>query len=207
MNLNAGERRGLCEAAAVMAVGGLNVLAETAVHAKGPFIAAAAAGCLVYLAYRISREPGLWKAWGFRLDSLRPALREASLVGALALAVMVPYGFLRGHFPPPPSFWAVVALYPLWGLAQQFLLNALLARNLRPLLGARLTVFIAAALFSLAHAPDWPLMGLTLAIGLPWVWIYLRHPNLWVLGIWHGILGAASWYGVLGRDAVRALLG
>jgi len=200
-------RRALFEAGAVIGAGALNFLVETAEGAKGPFVAVAAAGWLSYLIGRVRREPGLWKDWGFRLDNLRPALREVSLVGAAALAVIVPFGFLRGHFPPPPSFWAVIALYPVWGLAQQFLLNALLARNLRPFLPHRAVVLLAAALFSLAHAPDWPLMGLTFAIGLPWVWIYERHPNLWVLGLWHGILGAAAWYGVLGRDAMKAWMG
>ena len=200
-------RRALFEAGAVIGAGALNFLVETAEGAKGPFVAAAAAGWLIYLLNRVRREPGLWKAWGFRSDNLVPALRETSLIGLAALAFMVPFGFQHGHFPPPPSFWTIAALYPVWGLAQQFLLNALLARNLRPFLGDRATVLAAAALFALAHAPDWPLVGLTLAIGLPWVWIYLRHPNLWVLGFWHGILGATAWYGVLGRDALKALAG
>lgn len=191
-------RRARLEGGAVVAVAGLNFIAEAA-GMKGPLVALAAAGWLAYLLARLRRDPGLWRAWGFRRDTLGPALRAASLVGAAALVFIVPFGFWRGQFPPPPSFWAVVALYPLWGLAQQFLLNALLARNLRPFLGDRATILAAAALFSLAHAPDWPLMGLTFAIGLPWVWIYLRHPNLWVLGFWHGLLGTAAWYGVLGR--------
>jgi membrane protease YdiL (CAAX protease family) len=200
------ERRGLWEAATVIATSAANFLAETVWHAKGPVVAAAAAGWLIYLLGRVRREPDLWRDWGFRTDNLGASLREASLAGAAALALIVPFAFWRGHFPPPPSFWAVAALYPLWGLAQQFLLNALLARNLRPFLGDRAVVLTAAAFFSLAHAPDWPLMGLTFAIGLPWVWLYLRRPNLWVLGLWHGLLGAAAWYGVLGRDALGALL-
>jgi hypothetical protein len=200
-------RRGYAEAAAVIATAALNFLAETAEGAKGPFLALACTGWLAYLVFRLRREPGLWRTWGFRRDTLGRCGAEASLVGAAALALIVPFAVWRGHFPPPPSFWVIAALYPVWGLAQQFLLNALLVRNLRPFLGAPATVAVGAALFSLAHAPDWPLMGLTFAIALPWVWIYLRHPNLWVLGIWHGILGAAAWYGVLGRDALNALAG
>ncbi len=184
----------------------LNILGESTPRAKGPLVALMAAGWLAYLVHRVRREPSLWQAWGFRTDNLLPALGEASLLGAAALASIVPFGLDRGHFPPPPSFWAVLALYPLWGLAQQFLLQALLARNLRPFLGAGV-VPAAAALFSLAHAPDLPLMGLTFAAGLAWTWLYRRRPNLWVLGMWHGVLGAAAWYGVLGRDAWSALGG
>lgn len=199
---NGERRRALLETAAVIATSVVNFLAETAEGAKGPFLVLAVGGWLMYLLIRLYREPGLWRDWGFRTDTLRPAMHWSSLVGLGALALIVPFAFWRGHFLPPPSFWAVAALYPLWGLAQQFLLNAILARNLRPFLGDRATVLAAAALFSLAHAPDWPLMGLTFAIGLPWVWVYLRQPNLWALGFWHGLLGAAAWYGVLGRDVL-----
>jgi membrane protease YdiL (CAAX protease family) len=201
-----GRTRALLEAGAVAAGAGLNFLGESIPHAKGPLVGLMVGAWLAYLAGRVRRDPGLWREWGFRADNLLPALGEASLLGAAALAAIVPYGLHRGHFPPPASFWAVILLYPLWGLAQQFLLQALLARNLRPFLGAAV-VPAAAALFSIAHAPDWPLMGLTFAAGLAWTWLYQRRPNLWVLGAWHGVLGAAAWYGVLGRDAWRALGG
>jgi len=114
---------------------------------------------------------------------------------------MVAYGSAQGRLPPPRTFWLILALYPLWGLVQQFLLGALLARNLREFLPPAAVVPAAALLFGLAHAPDWTLSALAFAAALVWIPIYLWRPNLWVLGISHGMLGALAYYAVLGRDA------
>jgi membrane protease YdiL (CAAX protease family) len=136
-----------------------------------------------------------------------PASLACAAAGFPLIAAMAVYGVAKGHLPPPATFWLVAAAYPVWGLVQQFLLNAILARNLRAFLPAAAVVPAAAALFGLAHAPDWYLAALTFAGGLMWVPIYLWRPNLWVLGVSHGLLGAMAYYAVLGKDAWELLVG
>jgi len=194
-------RRALLEPAAVVATGAVHFLFENFFDAKAAFIAAAAPLWIAYVAYRLKTVPGQGRAWGFRLDTLRPAGLACAAASVAAAAAMVAYGSAQGRLPPPRTFWLILALYPLWGLVQQFLLGALLARNLREFLPPAAVVPAAALLFGLAHAPDWTLSALAFAAALVWIPIYLWRPNLWVLGISHGMLGALAYYAVLGRDA------
>jgi len=143
--------------------------------------------------------------WGFRADTLAPATRAVALLTAAGAVVIVVWAAFEGRLPPPPSFWIALAIYPFWGLVQQFLLNAMLLRNLRELLPERLALPLAAILFAASHLPDLPLAALTLPAGFAWGWIYLRRPNLWALGLGHGVLGTVAYYLALGRDPLAAL--
>jgi membrane protease YdiL (CAAX protease family) len=202
-----GRGRALGELAAVIATSALHFVFENLVDAKAAFIAVAAPPWAAYVIWRARATAGQAREWGIRGDNWRPAAAACAAAGVPALAAMVVYGFAMGHLPPPATFWMVAAIYPTWGFIQQFLLNAILASNLRSLMPAAATVAVAAALFAAAHAPDWELMGLTFAAALMWVPIYLWRPNLWVLGLAHGWLGAAAYYAVLGRDAWELLAG
>lgn len=202
-----GRGRALGELAAVIATSALHLVCENLLDAKAAFIAVAAPPWVAYAIWRTRTIPGQARAWGIRRDNWKPAAAACAAAGAPALAAMAAYGFAVGHLPPPPTFWFIAAVYPAWGVIQQFLLNAILAANLRALMPAAATVPVAAALFAAAHAPDWTLMGLTFLAALMWVPIYLWRPNLWVLGLAHGWLGAAAYYAVLGRDAWELLAG
>jgi len=106
-----------------------------------------------------------------------------------------------GRLAIPITFWVALLLYPFYGLAQQFALQALIARNLRPVVRSqRLRILLAAALFSAAHFPNNVLMLLTLIAGLGFTWIYETHQNLWAVGMVHGLVGALAYYLVLGLD-------
>jgi len=185
----------------------LHFVFENHFDAKAAFIAVAAPPWVAYVLWRAWQTPGQLRAWGFRADTLKPSAIGSLAAGLPVLAAMAVYGFAAGHLPPPWSFWVILAIYPAWGLVQQFLLNAILASNLRALLPAWATIPLAAVLFGLAHAPDWALVSLTAAAGLTWVPIYLWRPNLWMMGLAHGILGAVAYYAVLGRDAWILLTG
>ena len=89
----------------------------------------------------------------------------------------------------------------MWGTAQQFGLQNLVAKNLSGLLPNRLALaLVSALLFGAAHCPRGPLMLLAFSAGLFFTLIYRRFPNLWAVGIAHGILGALAFYIVLGED-------
>lgn len=195
------------ELGAVVLTGAVFLVFENILDAKLPFIAAAAVGWLAYLATRW-REPGQVRAWGFRTDTLRSALRINSVLVLVAAAGILGLGLALGRGFPSAGFYCLILVYPVWGLVQQFLLCPLLCGNLVRATGRpALAVAVSAALFGIAHAPDWPLVGLTAVAGVAWTWIWLRAPNLWVQGIAHGLLGALAYYEVLGRDPWAELFG
>ena len=191
----------------VLGLGAGNVAVEAFGLPKTPLVVGGIGLWAIHLAIRLRRDPGALRRWGLRADTLGPAARETAAVTAPLAGAMVAYGFACGHLPPPPGFWAILALYPAWGLAQNFLLNAMLARNLRTVLPEPAAVALATLLFSLSHAPDVEIMALTLLVAPLWLLLYRRNPNLWVLGVAHGVLGTLAFFAVLGRDVVGTLLG
>jgi len=199
-------RRPVCEITGVVLTG---CAAVVSVQAFGLHVYLVLPCLLVwasYVALRIRRDPGVLRRWGMRLDNLRPAFARVLpylLVPALGMLL---YRLLLGWRPLPRSFFVVLALYPAWGLAQQFLVQGVVAENLRRLgVAPRLIVPVAALLFGLVHAPDWPLVGLCAVAGLFWTRLFFKTANLIPLGLSHGWLGALVYYWVLERDALSAV--
>lgn len=84
-----------------------------------------------------------------------------------------------------------LAMYFGWGLFQQYLLNAYFVNRIAAWLPDRVGAVpaLAAALFALAHLPNWFLMLVTFAGGYVCARIYLKYRNLYFLGVAHGIVG------------------
>lgn len=111
-------------------------------------------------------------------------LVAALLVGVGALAHSLNFG---------RRFWLSLLLLPFWGLTQQYILQGFIYRRLMLIYGATpRTIFLAAFLFALVHAPNGPLMLLTLVGGLVWTWVYARAPNLFALGLSHALMSAIA---------------
>ena len=200
--------RALGEAAAVLLTGCAFLVYRAASGGLLPFVVGCSVAWLAYVVFRMVREPGLLREWGLRLDNLWAASRPClAVLGPAALALMG-FGLSRGRAPLLSHLLAALALYPLWALVQQFLVQALFAANLRRLGLPRGAVIVAAALlFGLVHAPDWMLVGLCAAAGAVWTALFLRTPNLIPLALAHGWLGALAYYIVLGRDVWAELTG
>ena len=99
------------------------------------------------------------------------------------------------------SMLPLLIAYPIWGLIQHFLLQALVAWPLAARWPSRtMVVLFVSVLFALVHWPDPFLMGATFVIALCFTPIYLRWRNLWPLGFVHGWLGVLAYYWLLGRD-------
>lgn len=155
----------------------------------------------IYVLWRIANTPGMARAWGFRWDNFFEALRPSAFFLLVAAVLLLLYGKLNDRLTVPPSFWLALLLYPLYGIAQQFALQALVTRNLRSLISRRsIRACASAGMFSAAHFPNAWLMGLTFPTGFVFSWLYERRPNLWAVGITHGLLGALAYYLVLGLD-------
>jgi membrane protease YdiL (CAAX protease family) len=119
-------------------------------------------------------------------------------------ALLVGGGYAGGTLNFNERFWLSLAVLPFWGLTQQYILQAFIYRRLKlalldpratesgSTLRTRLAIVLAASLFALVHLPNWPLMALTLAGGLVWTWVYERAPNLFALGLSHGLMSAVT---------------
>lgn len=163
---------------------------------------------MVYIWWLMARWPWTWIALAVPIAATHVARHEGpgrlgfGLVGfraafpavfatALALSiVLLGIGALAGSFRPTTAWETVqgVGLYILWGLVQQYLLNGYLVNRLEQFGGSQgFTAGLAAALFSLAHSPNWFLMAVTLVGGYACARFYLRGRNLYVLAIAHGM--------------------
>ena len=191
------------ELIAIVTAGAAHVVTELAFGATAArvFNVTVSVLFLGYVIWRLSRTKGAPRAWGMRLDNLGSASRAHLAFAAVAVVGFMAYGLLFDSLHLPRAFWPTVGIYPVWGIAQQFALQNLLARNLRTILRHPATVaLVASILFSAAHYPQLQLVALTVVAGFFFTLIYHRHPNLWAVGIAHGILGILAFYIVIGAD-------
>ena len=196
------------ELIAVLAAGLLHVVTELGLSESAAVVynVAVSLGFAVYLVWRARRSRGALRAWGMRLDNFRPALLALGAFGIVGAAAIIGYGLVLGSVALPATFWLTLALYPVWGVAQQFALQNLVARNLTGLLSSPIALAaVAAGLFALAHYPRLELVFLTFSAGLFLTPIYRRFPNLWAVGIVHGVLGSLAFYVVLRQDPMEMI--
>lgn len=163
--------------------------------------------CLFWTGFvivRVWQDRGVLRRWGFRGDNLMAASWMPAvvfLVGASGLAV---YGWHNDTLRFPAHALLLFPVYAVWGVTQQFLTLGILTRGLerfeffrRHTLALIATV---AAVFGLIHAANWRLVAATFLLELAIVPMYLRHRNLWPLGLLHGCIGGLFYLWVEGRD-------
>jgi membrane protease YdiL (CAAX protease family) len=196
------------ELVAVVVVGVLHVATEilASASAAGLLNAMVSVLFLGYLRWRVKRDRSALQAWGMWTDNFWPALRAQLVFGAVGAVALLAFGAGTGGVALPATFWLTVGLYPIWGIAQQFALQSLIARNLREVISRPVPLaFVATALFAVAHYPRIELVILTGIGGVFFTLIYRRMPNLWAVGIVHGILGSLAVYIVLKVDPGAAI--
>ena len=129
---------------------------------------------------------------GFRLDNflaasrlLLPPMVAVTVVLVLAGWLAGGVNFLRWHGGSHVQVLPALA----WGLVQQFALQGFINRRAQILWGkgAR-SVLVVAALFAFLHFPNPGLTLATFAGGLLWAAVYQREPNLYALGLSHGLM-------------------
>ena len=187
------------EVAAVVATGLLFLLFKS-LRLQGVFVPIAAGFWIGFLWYHARRDRSVLRVWGFRLDTLWPAFQAVTALSLPAAGIMALVGASQGTLRFPLHAWVLMALYPIWGVVQQFLVQALLVRNLEGSLPKCGLFLVGSCLFAIVHVPETPLMLATFGLGLVYVPLYLRHRNLWPLGLYHGWLGTLFYLWVLGRD-------
>lgn len=137
---------------------------------------------------------------GFTTRHFGKALKLLLVPMFIGSVALIAFGYLTHSFQIKPRFWTSVTILPLWGLMQQYILQAFIYRRVKFILidehlskpqwlnRTRLAVFLTATVFALIHAPNLALMSLALVGGLVWSWVYERAPNLFALTLAHAFM-------------------
>ena len=164
-----------------------------------------------YIIYRNKTTKGISKYWGFRTDNFKTVIKKVLPFGLFSVITFIGIGLYQGTIHITWHIIPVLILYPLWGIIQQFLLIALTAGNMQDLNGQKLNkgviILIASLLFASVHYPFVWLIIATFALAIFYGAIYLKERNIYVLGLFHGWLGAIFYYTVLGRDPFLEVFG
>ncbi len=190
------------EVAAVAATGGLHLVFQS-LGAKGLFIVLVSVSWIGYITWRVRQDSSLWVKWGFQMKNLSSAFFWPTVIFVVGVSLMAWYGLANGRVLWQGHVLLLLLLYPLWGILQQFLVQALGVANLMTLFprqGWVVAMPVGIVLFSSIHFPNGLLMiatGLMAGFFIP---CYLRGRNLWPLGLYHGWLGTFFYLWVLGKD-------
>jgi hypothetical protein len=108
----------------------------------------------------------------------------------------------------PELLWLSLLLYPLWGLVQQWLVQALFVDGVRALTGARWPwlLVLGAVGFGAIHLAHPPLVVATGLMGATYVALFQRWRNLWPLAVCHGSLGSLFYPWVLDLNPTAGLV-
>jgi hypothetical protein len=201
------DRRGLFEIAAVAITVVAYFVCYEVLDARGVFMAAAVLGWGAYVARRIVREPRCLVDYGLSRRGLAPTAKAVAwLVGLGGLACGL-VALAQGRLTGSRGLLLAALFYPLWGLVQQTLVQAMVVRNIERRLPRAAVIAGAAALFGAIHLPDVVLAPATAALGAAFTAIYLRWRNVWPLAVGHGLLGALFYVWVLDRDPWAEVFG
>jgi membrane protease YdiL (CAAX protease family) len=189
---------------AVLATGIGQLVIAAGMNLHGPFIGGASILWLLYVLLRTRGEPVLWQQWGFVREGFAESIRLAAGPFVAGVGFSIVFGLLAGTAELNWHIFLVLALYPLWGLVQQFLILALIAGNLMAMGKERfpkaVAVLVTAVLFAGVHSPNLPLMAATFAMGVVTTSIYLKTGTVWFAGLFHGWFATVFYYFVLGTD-------
>ena len=161
---------------------------------------------VAYVTYLVLRRPHSWRDLGFRRDNLATGLIPVGVCTLVVGAGLVGFAAVQRRLVWQPEVLLLLALYPLWALAQQFAFQGLLHRGLRVLIQSpSLQVLITAAAFASVHVGNRTLLALTFSVGIMWSLFYRRWPNLWLLAGSHSVLAALAYPLVLGDAPLSRL--
>lgn len=131
---------------------------------------------------------------GWRFDNFFKAARMLLLFLVVVAAFFVPFGYFNGSLNftkwyGGQSILGLPVLGVLWGLMQQYVLQAFINRRAQVIWGRGWrSVLLVGLLFGALHLPNPWLTAATFAGGLAWAAVYQRAPNLPALALSHGLM-------------------
>lgn len=168
--------------------------------------------CLALFAWHIARRNDeRLRDFGLRADRLLEGLAAISLWTLLAATGICIYAYINGKKLWHADMAYLLPLYPLYGIVQQLIFQAVLHRRLLVLLKRErssrrvMAAMLTTLVFALSHIGSLPLVLLTAGCGLVWSLLYQRWPNIYLLGISHGILASLAYPLLLGEQALSRI--
>lgn len=137
------------------------------------------------------------KMSGIRLDNVKASATEVAIWFGIAATFLAGIGFLVDgwHGEANRRLLERAGLYLLWGPIQQYLLCSFVLNRIRQAgLGKYAAAITAAVLFGFVHSPNWVLVGVTTFFGFVNCLLFMRIPNIFTLGIAHGLLGTLLYH-------------
>jgi hypothetical protein len=103
------------------------------------------------------------------------------------------------------NFFLALAIYLPWALLQQTLFQFYLLGRLRalfPYASPLLLSIFNGICYGMVHAPQWPVVAVTIIGGIFWSYGYHRDRYVLPIALSHAILGSTFYYWLYGRDLI-----
>lgn len=195
-------RREVIEVSAFLVLVAAYVGLRESIAGRWYFIIPIVSLAVLYAMTAVRANPSALKEFGIRTDNLMRATRITLSFFVPAAIVVIGTSAARGTLSPRWAFWAALALYPVWGTAQQFLFQSFLHTRLIKLGFVPWSALPVALVYAAVHPGSVRLAALTFLWGLIASFIFLKVPNIIPLGVAHGILGAMVYYLLFGQDVL-----
>lgn len=192
------ERIAIADVALIVGLAAAYVVAEVCGVAKRWTLIGVVTALAFYIVLVRRRGTERWRDFGLRADNLAAAARPVARFTLAAAAVIVAGAVVAGRRIWNDELAVLLPLYPIYGVAQQLVFQGVLHRRLALLLERRTAIVLTAAIFAGVHAGNTMLVAVTFAAGLGWSLLFARVPNVWMLGLSHGLLAALAYPLLLG---------